>query len=276
MRRSTLKNEYLKSKTDEDLKAFTKQKIFTNRLAKKEGVKYVANWDLNKYTDNVKFWYTVKPMFSNSGIGHNNITFVENGEVVTDDKSNAEKFSGFFIYASSLLTVENLALLDDVHEITDTVKRAIKKFGHHTSIIDIRKNVSVTTKFSFSEVDISEMILEMNNLNAKKSGTFMNIPVRRLLDDADIGALPLTEVLKFEVVLGHKFSSQLKLADIKPLNKKLGDNIEGELQVSQPTISTFQVIRAIDAKTNGCIYREVPFTLPLWIINWCLLLVLKY
>ena len=77
MRRSTLKNEYLKSKTDEDLKAFTKQKIFTNRLAKKEGVKYVANLDLNKYTDNVKFWYTVKPMFSNSGIGHNKITLVE-------------------------------------------------------------------------------------------------------------------------------------------------------------------------------------------------------
>ena len=110
----------------------------------------------------------------------------------------------------------------------------------------------------------------------KKSGTFMNIPMRRLLDDADIGAQPLTNVLKFEVVLGHKFSSQLKLADITPLNKKLRDNIEGELQVSQPTISTFQVIRAIDAKTNGCIYREVPFTLPLWIINWCLLLVLKY
>ena len=156
------------------------------------------------------------------------------------------------------------------------MKRAIKKFGHHPSIIDIRKNVSVTTKFSFSEVDVSAIILEINNLNVKKSGTFMNIPVRRLLDDADIGAQPLTDVLKFEVVLGHKFSSQLKLADITPLNKKLRDNIEGELQVSQPTISTFQVIRAIDAKTNGCIYREVPFTLPLWIINWCLLLVLKY
>ena len=156
------------------------------------------------------------------------------------------------------------------------MKRAIKKFGHHPSIIDIRKNVSVTTKFSFSEVDVSAIILEINNLNVKKSGTFMNIPMRRLLDDADIGAQPLMNVLKFEVVLGHKFSSQLKLADITPLNKKLRDNIEGELQVSQPTISTFQVIRAIDAKTNGCIYREVPFTLPLWIINWCLLLVLKY
>ena len=202
---------------------------------------------------------------------------MKNGEVVTDDKSNAVKFSGFFIYAASSLSTEgNLALLDDVDEIIDPVKRAIKKFGHHPSIIDIRKNVSVTTKFSFSEVDVSEMILEMNNLNAKKSGTFMNIPVKRLMDAVDIVAQPLTDIWKFEVVLGHKFSSQLKLADITPLNKKLRDNIEGELQVSQPTISTFQVIREIVAKTNGCIYREVPFTLPLWIINWCLLLVLKY
>ena len=77
MRKSALKNEYVKSKTDQDLKAFKQQKNFTNRLAKKERLKYVANLDLNKYTDNVKFWYTVKPMFSNSGIGHNKITLVE-------------------------------------------------------------------------------------------------------------------------------------------------------------------------------------------------------
>ena len=185
-------------------------------------MKYFANLDLNKYTDNIKFWYTVKPMFSNSGIGHNKITLVENGEVVTDDKSNAEKFNGFFIDAVSSLSIEeNLALLDDVDEIIDPVKRAIKKFGHHPSIIDIRKNVSVTTKFSFSEVDVSEMILEINNLNAKKSGTFMNIPVKRLMDAVDIVAQPLTDIWKFEVVLGHKFSSQLKLADITPLHKKL-------------------------------------------------------
>ena len=64
MRRSALKNKYLKNKSEESLKAFKKQKNFTRRLAKKERVKYFANLDINKYTDNIKFWNTVKPMLS--------------------------------------------------------------------------------------------------------------------------------------------------------------------------------------------------------------------
>ena len=140
MRRSTLKTKYLKNKTDESLKAFKKQKNFTNRLAKRERTKYFANLDLNKYTDNIKFWNTVKPMFTNLGTGHQKITLIENGEVVTDDKLNAECFNGFFIDAvSSLVIEENRALLDENYDIFDPVKKAINKFGHHPSIIDIRR-----------------------------------------------------------------------------------------------------------------------------------------
>ena len=219
MRRSTLKTKYLKTKTDENLKAFKKQKNFTNRLAKKERVKYFANLDLNKYTDNVKFWYTVKPMFSKSGTGHNKITLIENGEVIPDDQTNAESFNEFFIDAvSSLAIEENRALLDDADEV---LERAVKKFGHHPSIIDIKRNVSTTTRFSFIEVDIAEMVKEINNLDAKKAGTFNNIPVKILKEAVDIVAQPLTDIWKFEIVMGRKFSSQLKLADITPLHKKL-------------------------------------------------------
>ena len=49
----------------------------------------------------------------------------------------------------------------------------------------------------------------------------MNIPVKILKEAVDIVAKPLTDIWKFEVVLGRKFSSQLKLADISPLHKKL-------------------------------------------------------
>ena len=49
----------------------------------------------------------------------------------------------------------------------------------------------------------------------------MNIPVKILKEAVDIVVQPLTDIWKFEVVLGQKFSSQLKLADITPLHKKL-------------------------------------------------------
>ena len=51
MRRSTLKTKFLKNRSDDNHKAFKKQKNYTKRLAKKERVKYFANLDLNKYTD---------------------------------------------------------------------------------------------------------------------------------------------------------------------------------------------------------------------------------
>ena len=222
MRRSTLKSKYFKNRTDENFKAFKKQKNFTNRLAKRERVKYFANLDLSKYTDNIKFWNTMKPMFSNTDLGHNKITLVENGEVVTDDKVNSENFNEFFIDAvSSLAIEENRALLDDVDDDFDPVKRATRKFGHHPSIIDIKRNVTITGKFMFTEVDVTEMKLEISNLDAKKSGTFMNIPVKLLKEAVDIVAQPLTDIWNFEVINGQKFSSQLKLADITPLHKKL-------------------------------------------------------
>ena len=85
MRRSTLKTKYLKTKTDENLKIFKKQKNYTNRLAKRERTKYFVNLDLNKYTDNIKFWNTVNPILSGSGYTSKKITLVENGEVVADD-----------------------------------------------------------------------------------------------------------------------------------------------------------------------------------------------
>ena len=79
MRRSALKNKYLKDKSEEKLKAFKKQKNYTRRLAKRERVKYFANLDLKSYTDNMKFWHTVKPMFSKPGSGVNKITLIESG-----------------------------------------------------------------------------------------------------------------------------------------------------------------------------------------------------
>ena len=131
-------------------------------------------------------------------------------------------FNGFFIDAVSSLSIqENRALLDDASDESDPVRKAVKKFQHHPSIIDIKKHVQVVEKFSFWGVDVTEMTSEINNLNEKKSGTFMNIPVKRLKEVVDIVAEPLSQIWKVEIVQGRKFAGQLKLGDITPLHKKL-------------------------------------------------------
>ena len=245
MRRSTLRNKYLKDKSDESLKEFKKHKNYTRRLAKRERTKYFANLDLNNYTDNIKFWNTVKPMFSSTSIGSNNITLVEKGEVVTDDKVLAETFNSFFIDAVSSLSIEeNKALLNDSSDEINPVRRAVKKFQYHPSIINIKKHVQVIEKFSFWDVDVDEMKIEIDNLDSKKSGTFMGIPIKRLMEVVDIVAEPLTQIWKIEIVQGKKFADQLKLADITPLHKKL----ENILKENYRPVSLLPVISKIFEK----------------------------
>lgn len=68
-------------------------------------------------------------MFSGKGFGSKKITLVENREVVTDDKLNAESFNAFFIDAvSSLAIEENHAILDETGDTSYPVKGAINEF----------------------------------------------------------------------------------------------------------------------------------------------------
>ena len=147
---------------------------------------------------------------------------MENNDLITEDKEIAEKFNKYFITSvSSLGITENKALLTDDSNIDDPVQKAIKKFEKHPSILDIKKNVTINSSFVFSEVHAAEMLLEIKDLDDKKAGTFMNIPVKRLKEVGDIVAETLAQIWNEEVIKNKKFAVGLKVADIIPLHKKL-------------------------------------------------------
>ena len=74
MRRSALKNKFYKTGSPDIGKAYKTQRNYTKRLLKREKKKYFHNLDTKNYTDNKKFWKTVKPLFSNSTGGSQKIT----------------------------------------------------------------------------------------------------------------------------------------------------------------------------------------------------------
>ena len=65
------------------------------------------------------------------------------------------------------------------------------------------------------------MKAEIGKLNSKKSGTFMDVPIKMLKDVKNVIAKTLADIWNTEVILKRKFPSKLKLADITPLHKKL-------------------------------------------------------
>ena len=122
MRRSALQNRFYKEKLPEFEKAFKKQRNFTNRLLKKEKKKYFTNIDMNNFTDNKKFWSTVKPLFSNYNGGSKKITLIENNEIISNDEEIAKTFNKYFEDSVKSLNIkENKFLLNSTENLSDPV-----------------------------------------------------------------------------------------------------------------------------------------------------------
>ena len=220
MRRSALESKYYKHSTPENNKAYRKQKTFCSKLYKKERRKYYSSLDIKKITDNKRFWETIKPFFSDKPPNNQNITLVNNDSIISDDQDVAETFNTFFKNAvDSLHISENRFLLTPTESLTDPVEIAIKKFESHPSIFDIKDNIN-NSKFNFSEVNVSDIELELKNLNSNKASTFANIPAKQLKQTSDICSESLMHIWNTDIIKNKIFPSNLKVADISPIFKK--------------------------------------------------------
>ena len=103
MRRSSLKNRLFKTFTQENNKAYKKQRNYCSRLYKKERKRFYENLDVKMVTDNKLFWKTVKPFLSEKGNSSSKITLVEGEEIISNDQDVAEKLNKFFSESVKLL-----------------------------------------------------------------------------------------------------------------------------------------------------------------------------
>ena len=193
MKRSNLENKFYKNRSEPNRRALKKQKNYCNRLYKRERRKYYSQLNLNDITDNKKFWKTVKPLFSNKGGCGDSIVLVSGDKIISDDIATA--FNDFFKNCvNSLNIVENRFLLTEFNGALNGVDECIKKFENHPSIMSINENVEVDSRFSFSEVDTSDIKLEIKKLNSKKAGTFMDVPAKQLKQIINIISEPLATI----------------------------------------------------------------------------------
>ena len=177
---------------------------------------------MNNYTDNRKFWNTVKPLFSNYNGGSQNITLFDDDKIISNDEEVAQTLNKFFGNSvKSLNITENNALLNRTDDLTNPVDVALKMFENHPSIIDIKEKITVEVKFSFSKVAISDIKIEIRNLDIKKAGTFINISAKQLKQVEEVRVETLMQIWNKEIIENKKFPSELRCADISPIFKKL-------------------------------------------------------
>ena len=222
MRRSALESKHNRSRTTESKKAYRKQKNYTDKLMKKEKKRFFSTLDLNNFTDNKKFWNTVKPLFSEAGVGSRKITLVKDEKIISEDQEVAETFNQFFKTSVESLDIKgNMFIQNNTRNLEDPVEKALKRFENHPSINDIKQNINLDSKFSFSKVTGADIDKELKSLKTKKASTFLNIPVKHLKQVIDIISEPLVQIWNNEIIENEKFPAKLKCADISPIHKKL-------------------------------------------------------
>ena len=115
MRRSQLETEYLKTKTQTDLKQYKKHKNFCSELNKMERRKSYESLDMKNVCDSKKFWKTMRPFLSEKNTVFSRISIEKYNRIISDDFDLSEEFSTFFEDAVRSLNVE-----PDEYYLSDT------------------------------------------------------------------------------------------------------------------------------------------------------------
>ena len=217
--RSRLRNNFLRSKTEETRKLYVKLRNKRVSLLEKAKKKHYQNLDGKNAIDNKKFWKTVKALLSDKSVSREKINLTENGNMRTSESETAESLNNFFYNIVKKFNIPKFNSNNSVTgNIKDPVSKAILKYKNHPSILAIQK-YSKNKTFHFKEVNFGEVEKEILKLGKTKASQKTDIPTRIIKENIDIFADFLCTSIN-SAIKSSSFLSSLKLADVTPVHKK--------------------------------------------------------
>ena len=217
--RSRLRNNFLRSKTEETRKLYVKLRNKRVSLLEKAKKKHYQNLDGKNAIDNKKFWKTVKALLSDKSVSREKINLTENGNMRTSESETAESLNNFFYNIVKKFNIPKFNSNNSVKgNIKDPVSKAILKYKNHPSILAIQK-YSKNKTFHFKEVNFGEVEKEILKLDKTKASQKTDIPTRIIKENIDIFADFLCTSIN-SAIKSSSFLSSLKLADVTPVHKK--------------------------------------------------------
>ena len=184
MKRSKLKNKFLKSTNLSDRKNYTSQRNLCKKLLKNTKRTYLNNLNIRKVTDNRKFWKTAVPIFSKKLSKSEKINLTEGNKTILNDNELCQVFNNFFSKIVDELKITNISNYK-IDTTNDPLKEGLRYFENHPSITNI-KSKSFDTNFTFRDTSSSEFIKLIKALNVKKASQKNDIPTKIVKLNADI------------------------------------------------------------------------------------------
>ena len=250
MNRSRVRNRFWKNPSEENRKAYNRQRNYCVNLIRREKRKYFDNLNVKDVTDKKTFWKTIKTHFSDKTGNSEKINLVDENIIISDDKVIAETFSDYFSSTISRLDIPfNREILANTENEKNPLDKAILTYKEHPSIQSIKSKYDESSKFSFREITEEEISNEILSLNTAKASQQSDIPTNILRINVDLYSFYLQKILN-KCLKKSVFPDAMKVAEVTPVFKK-NDRISKE---NYRPVSILPVISKVFEK---CIYRQL-------------------
>ena len=135
MKKTKLRDKFLKNKNDCNKREFSKQRIYYVYLVRKSKKLYYGNLDEKNVTDNETFWKTIKAFLSDKIVSREKITLIKEDEIVESDSNTAQILNIFFSNIVSNIKIAEYANCDPISDkINGPVIKSIVKYRNQSSI----------------------------------------------------------------------------------------------------------------------------------------------
>ena len=166
MKRSKLRNKFLKSRNLSDRKIIHHKEIFVKKLLRNTKRTYFSKLDIRKVTNNRTFWKFVVSLFSNKVSKSQKISLTEGNIAISNSDELCRVFNTIFSKTVDELKIQNISnhKLDNGN---DPLKEALRYCENHLSITYIKRKV-FDTNFTFRNTSSSDVIKLIKTLNVKR------------------------------------------------------------------------------------------------------------
>ena len=250
MKRSHLRNKFLRDRTEGNKNVYRKQRNYCVSLLRKERKDFFQKIDTKRTTDNKLFWKMVKPFFSAKKKDTGKITLIHNNELIDRPKDISEIFNNFFANVVKNLNIAiDETLLNDTSDCSDPVEKAIRKYENHPSILMISQKIT-KKNFSSKLVRKEKIMKELEKLGNKKASQCLdNIPTRIIKENTDLFSDFLYQNFNNTIASG-RFSALLKNANITPVYKK-------DSRTDEKNYRPVSILPNLSKVYEKCMYEQI-------------------
>ena len=146
MIRTWPRNKFLKDRSKENEKKYSKQCNYCASLLRKSKSEHFGNFNETNINDNKTFWKTIKPL-SDKITSTNKMTLIDKEEITVGDYNTAKVLSTFFSNIVSNLNIAKYLNCEPLaNKISDLVLKCVVKYRNHPSILGVRRSMHQRSK----------------------------------------------------------------------------------------------------------------------------------